>query len=232
MLTLDSTTTFITVVCQYQWACTEPNKSGQRYLPSVRDRQVQTTQSFGTALFVYRIVNLNASCYGPVTAIEYCYRYTTSAGSGQPTFNWTVLILEDTGSNNFVIKYTYAIQSCGSAMAMGSANCTSSGDQVTCCDVTNIRGFYLHTNLTFGVIESAQGNTHGATLLGFHDSLTQYGVSTIVFSRDGLNFLPVGSSLVISDNSAYEGGLRMLWFIIGKIQQLTPINNGRDYFLQ
>ena len=204
----------LTAVCQYQWNCTGPNKNGQWYIPSVTDRNVQTTMtlSYGTALFIYRISNLNASCYGPVTAIEYCYRYSI-AGSGQPMFNWTVFILEDNGSNNFVINGTYVIHSRGS---MDSASCTSSGDQVTCCDLTSISSFDLLTSLTFGVIESIQGNSHGATLLGFHDSLAQYRVSTIVFSRDGLNYLSVGSSLEIPDNSVYQGGLRMLWFVIGK----------------
>ena len=208
----------LTAVCQYQWNCTEQNDSGQRYIPSVRDHNVQTTMtlSYGTAIFIYRVSNLNASCYGPVTAMEYCYRYST-AGSGQPMFNWTVFILEDTGSNNFVINGTYVIQSRGS---MGSASCTSSGDHVTCCDLTSISSFDLPTSLTFGVIESIQGNTHEATLLGFHDSLTQYRVSTIVFSRDGLNYLSVGSSLEIPDNSVYQGGLRMLWFVIGKHQYI------------
>ena len=203
------------VVCEFQWTCTEPNKNGQRYIPSVKDRNVPTTASIGNALFIYRISNLSASCYGPVTAIEYCYRYSSNAGSGQAMFNWTVLILEDIGSNNFVIKYTYAIQSRGS---MDSASCTSNGDQVTCCDVTNIKAFHLLTNLTFGVIESSHGNTHEATLLGFHDALSEYRVSIIILSRDGLNDLPIGSVLDVPDISMRQGGLRMLWFAIGKHQ--------------
>ena len=40
-----------------------------------------------------------------MTAIEYCYGYNPTAGSGQPTFNWTVLILEDTGSNFVIDSY-------------------------------------------------------------------------------------------------------------------------------
>ena len=90
-------------------------------------------------LIMYCISNcvstLDASCYGLVTAIECCYRYTISAaGSGQVTFSYTVLVLEDAPGNNFLINRTYTIQNRGS---VGSPwpHCDRSGDQVTCCDV-------------------------------------------------------------------------------------------------
>ena len=147
--------------------------NGQRYIPSERDRDVFTGTTVGNLLYIFRVPNLNSNCYGPVTAIEYCYSYRSSDGTGPVTFNWTVLILEDAGSN-FVINSTYVIESRSSA---GSASCTSSGDQVTCCDVTNIASFDLPTNFIFGVTESGQGNTHEATLLGYHDSLPQFRVA-------------------------------------------------------
>ena len=144
-----------------------------------------------------------------MTTIEYCYRYSTSAGSDQPTFNWTVLIVED-ARNNFVIISTYIIQSHGS---VSGASCTSSGDQVTCCDRTNIESFDLPVNFIFGVTESVQGNTHGATLVGYHGALPQYTVNAILINRAGLT-LSVGST--IPSSPTVQRGLRMLWFVIGK----------------
>ena len=69
---------------------------------------------------------------------------------------------------------------------MSSENCTNGGRQVTCCDVTDISGFVLPVNFIFGVTEVAQGNTHGATLLGFADALPQYRVDTILLNKAGL----------------------------------------------
>ena len=146
-----------------------------------------------------------------MTAIEYCYRYNTNAGSGQPTFNWTVLILEDTGSN-FIINGIYDIIS---RLPVNSANCTNDSTQLRrCCDRTNIEGFDLSTpNFAFGVIESAQGNTHEATLLGFADALPQYMVDVVWLNRAEVT-LSVGST--ISNRSPVLRGIRMLWFVIGK----------------
>ena len=206
---------FFTVVCQYQWACTEPNENGQRYIPSERDRDVTTAITDGNTLLIYHVPNLDADCYDPVTAIEYCYRYRSSDGTGPVTFNWTVLILEDAG-NNFVINSTYVIQS---RHSQGSANCTISGQgQVTCCDVTNIERFNLPTDFIFGVTESAQGNTHGATLLGYHDIFPQLRVNTVLLTKAGLT-LSVGST--IHSSPPQQRGLRMLWFVIGKLCMLT-----------
>ena len=186
--------------------------NGQRYIPSERNQNVLTAETIGGALYVFRVPNLDTNCYGSVTAIEYCYRYTQDDGSGPVTFNWTVLILEEAGSN-FVINSRYAIQSRGS---QGSASCTNSGQgQVTCCDVTDIKRFNLPMNFIFGVTESAQGNTAGATLLGYHDALPQYRVNTVLLTKAGLS-LSVGST--IPSIPPAQRGLRMLWFVIGKHQ--------------
>ena len=132
-----------------------PNESGQRYIPSERDRhRVATAATDGNSLYIYRVPTLDANCYSPVTGIEYCYRYSTIAGAGQATFNWT--------GSNFVINRTYDTQS---SLPANGVNYTSSGSQVTCCDRTNIDRFDLSMNFIFGVTESAQGNSHGATLL-------------------------------------------------------------------
>jgi hypothetical protein len=129
---------------------------------------------------------MDASCYGPATAIEYCYRYT---GSGQVTFSYTVLILEDVRGSSFFINSVYTIQSRGS---VGSPNCTNSGGQVTCCDATNIEKFILPSSyFAFGVT-SAQGNTNGVTLLGFHES--EEGADVVLVNSIGMT-LSVGSTI-------------------------------------
>jgi hypothetical protein len=145
-----------------------------------------------------------------VTAIEYCYRYTTNDGSGQPTFNWTVLILEDSG-NDFMVNSIYVILS---RLPANSEKCTNNGQHRTCCDRNNIEGFDLPmSNFAFGVTESAQGNTHEATLLGFADALPQYRVDVILLTRTEVT-LSIGST--IRDRSPVPRGIRMLWFVIGK----------------
>ncbi len=181
---------------------------------------VTTTTTDGNMLHIYRVQNLNANCYGPVTAIEYCYRYNRNTDSGQATFNWTVLILQDAPGNNFTISSTYNIQSHGS---MDNVNCTSSGDQVSCCDVTNIESFDLPVNFIFGVTESAQGNTHGATLLGYQESAHLHlRVSTIQVSKDSLS-VSVGSTYTRPSTSGAMTlrGLRTIWFVIGEQQTRT-----------
>ena len=193
----------------YQWNCTAPNENGQRYIPSDRDRDAFTSRTYGNQLYVYSFSNLDTSCYGPVTAIEYCYRYNVSTESGTFAFNWTVLVLEDAGSN-FVINRTYFIESHGS---VGSADCIlSNTDQMTCCDVINIESFDLPMVFIFGVTESAQGNTNNAELLGFADPLPQFQVGTLILSKAALN-LSVGSS--VPRSILVTRGVRMLWFVIG-----------------
>ena len=96
----------------------------------------------------------------------------------------------------------------------GSASCANGEQgQVTCCDVTNIASFDLPMNFIFGVTESAQGNTAGATLMAYHDSLPQYRVDTVQLTKAGLT-LSVGST--IPSGPSVRTGLRMLWFVIGK----------------
>ena len=173
-------------------------------------------------LYIYRVPNLDANCYGPVTAIEYCYRFNTStrAGSGPPTFNWIVLIFYDTGGNQIVIHRMYFIQSRASV-----TKCTfiAALGRVVCCDRTNINNFDLPQNFIFGVAESAQGNTHEAKLLGYSSLLTsQYSVSTVVLTKAGLT-LSVGSSINIPSGSM-QTGLRMLWFVIGKHQYCSSMS--------
>ena len=173
----------------------------------IRDTRLTTTTP-DNELYIYRVPILDASCYGTVTTIEYCYRYSQAvAMGGQVNFSYTVLILEDTGSN-FLINRTYTIQSRGS---VGSPHCNKSASEVTCCDVTNITNFILPSNFVFGVIKSAQGNTNGVTLLGFHD--TEYGVNVVLLNRAGLT-LSVGST--IRNAETVQRGIRMLWFVIGK----------------
>ena len=97
---------------------------------------------------------------------------------------------------------------------MSSENCTNGGRQVTCCDVTDISGFVLPVNFIFGVTEVAQGNTHGATLLGFSDTLPQYRVNRMLQNKVGLT-LSIGST--VPRDQVAPSGLRMLWFVIGKL---------------
>ena len=79
----------------------------------------------------------------------------------------------------------------------------------TCCDRTSIEGFDLSTpDFAFGVVESAQGNTHGATLLGFSDALPQYRVNALLFARAEVT-QSIGST--IRNRSTVPRGIRMLW---------------------
>ena len=111
-----------------------------------------------------------------------------------------------------MITNVYVIQS--HPRLVSSENCTDIvGGQVTCCDVTHIRSFVLPMNFIFGVTEAAQGNTHGATLLGFSDTLSQYLVDTMLQGKAGLS-LSIGST--VPRVQALQRGLRMLWFVIGK----------------
>ena len=170
----------------------------------IRDPSL-TSITLNHVLYIYHVPTLDTSCYGTVTAIEYCYRYTQAvAVSGQVTFSYTVLILEDVPGNNFLINRTYNIQSHGS---VGSPHCNRSGNEVTCCDMTNIENFILPSNFIFGVIT----NTNGVMLLEFQD--TEYGVDVVVISGAGMN-LSVGST--VPSGQTEQRGIRMLWFVIGK----------------
>ncbi len=122
-----------------------------------------------------------------------------------------------------MITDVYTIQSHGS---VGSASCTSasSGDEITCCDVTDITSFALPMNFTFGVTESAHGNTEGATLLGLSDSLSQYRVSAVLLSKAGVT-LSVGST--ISSSPIMQRGICTLWFVIGKLILCTTVGGAK-----
>ena len=162
----------------------------------------------GNEVHIYRVGNLTGTCYGKVTAIEYCYQYNVN-GDDNAVFNWTVLILDDIGDRRFNITNIFVIASHPSA-----SNCEGSGLQVRCCEVENITGFNLPVIFVFGVTESAQGNTDGATLLGFFES--QYWVDTVVLSRAAVT-LSVSSVLMPNTPVITNRGLRMLWFVIGKL---------------
>ena len=193
-------------------------------MPSVRDRGVDTGSTTTNVIHFYRVGYLNQDCSGEVTAIEYCYEYDVS-GAGEAVFNWTVLILEYIGTSSYSISNTYTIESRPDSSS--SVNCSAaSNGRKECCDVDQINGFNLPDTFVFGVFGPSQGNTHNATLLGFHDILQQYQVTTMLLSSAGLS-LSVGSSISLSyistlrpSDQVDQRGLRMLWFVIGK----NPIN--------
>ena len=144
-------------------------------------------------------------------AIEYCYQFNDMT-VGPAVFNWTVLIFKEinhSSNNDFEIVNTIPIESCD----LDATRCTP-GQPLCCDDMTLVSEFDLSVNFTFGVTESAQGNTPGATLLGFHDSLAEYRVNTI--RRDKAS-LPLTIGSTIPSSTPVQNGLRMLWFVIGKL---------------
>ncbi len=199
-------------VAQYFWACSQEDEHGERYIPSVRDynSNVLTATSASGVINLYRVQNLNAECYGEVTAIEFCYQYNT-IGLGEAVFNWTVLILEETAV--FTIVRIITIESHPDLLS--GADCMDTGiAQAECCDREYISGFNLQmNNFIFGVTESAQGNTRGATLLGFFPSQPEYRVDTLLIPSAGQT-ISVSSTLYKPEG--VQLGLRMLWFVIGK----------------
>ena len=214
---------YVTHVCvlntgcaaEYEWSCTERDNGGQRYIPSIRrdlDQNVLTMATVGGELNIYHLSDLEEACYGSVVEIEYCYQFNNTT-EGPAVFNWTVLIFEQTQSSDFIVKImdTIIIESCALY-----ANCMSVPGQPLkeqCCDTTVVPEFELSMNFTFGVTESAQGNTHDATLLGFHHS--QYRVNAIRLNK-ARQSLTIGSTVDLSGVSVEpNSGLRMLWFIIG-----------------
>ena len=194
-----------TGVAQYQWACTEPDEAGLRYIPDVRDRDLLTATTAEDQLNVYLLPqNLSEACYGRIVEIEYCYQYNTTM-SGPAVFKWTVLISkQQLSSQNYRITDRIVIES-----HSNSTNCTKAG---MCCDVTRVnRNLNLSINFVFGVTGPSQGNTHSATLLGFHESASpQYHVNTVQQSGAGQNVSTLPSTPVV------QRGLRMLWFVISK----------------
>ena len=204
-------------IAQYEWACSEPDAHGERSIPSVRDvgSNVLTTTTVGDVVNIYRVQNLNGECYlGEVSAIGFCYQYNATE-AGEAVFNWTVLIFEETVV--FTIARIYVIESRPNSLSGGDCE-NVSGGRAECCDREYIRSFNLQTNnFVYGVTESARGNTHGATLLGFSDDeLLQpdYIVNTVPIPKTGQN-ISVGSTL--PKLQGVQRGLRMLWFVIGEL---------------
>ena len=204
----------MTGVAQYQWNCSELGESGEWYIPGIgRDygNNVLTTATAGDAVNMYRVQNTNCYVNQEVTAIDFCYQYSTT-GEGEAVFNWTVLILEET--NVFTIASIFIIESCPNSLS--DADCVDiGGGKAKCCDREFIDSLNLGNNFRFGVTESSQGNTHGATLLGFHESLSEYRVDTVIISKEGQS-IALGSTLPKQPVDP-QRGLRMLWFVIGKL---------------
>ena len=207
-------------VARYQWTCTQAddNEYGEIYIPSVREygesNSVLTGSTNGHIIRIYRVQSLSAECYGEVTAIEFCYEYYP-VGSGEPVFNWTVLILEET--NVFTITGIISIES--HPNADNGAICMSTGVGLTeCCDREYVSSFNIQTNnFVFGLTQSAQGNTHRATLLRFFESQLDYTVDTLLIAAVGQT-ISVGSTL-LRPNNGVQRGLHLLWFVIGKFIQ-------------
>ena len=205
------------VIAQYQWNCSEPDQSGERYIPGISreyPRSVLTTETVGGAIYIFRVQNLTADCidYGDVIGFYFCYQYSTV--TEEPVFNWVVLILEET-NNVFTITRSIAIESRPNSSS--TAECERPAEQtIRCCDRDYVGSFNLQMNdFTFGVTKSVQGNTHGATLLAFHQSLPEYSVHTQSISNAGQRItLSVGNTIP-QQGVGNELGLRMLWFIIG-----------------
>ena len=202
-----------------------PDDNGERHIPGIEigfERNTVTESTFGDVVNIYRVPNLNSNCTGGVTAIEFCYRYSTE-GQGEPVFNWTVLILEET--NRFTITRIITIES--HPILLAADHCINVGrGQIGCCDREDFNSFSVVTDnsfmFVFGVTESAQGNTHDATLLGFHDTLAGYRVDTLMISTRGQT-IAVGSTL--PKPQVQQLGLRLLQFVIGKLHACSCNHN-------
>lgn len=198
---------------RYNWACTKPGDDGKWYIPSITDHSgFETANTDGKQLNIYRLPpDISEDCYGTVVAIKYCYKHNITADDVLFTFNWTVLILQESNLNNrpcFRILDTITIQSC----SVANKECTE-----MCCDTTKVAGINLSRNLTFGITESSQGNTPGATLLGFHETkYPEYRVDTLILSKSAGMNLSVGTLIPIPEVEPNRG-LRMLWFVVGKL---------------
>lgn len=161
----------------------------------------------GDFVSVFRVQNLNyTECFGEVVAIDFCYLSPTEG-----ILSWTVLILDEETSV-FTITRIIAIESGPNSLAID--RCTNfDGGRFVCCDREYINSFNFQTsNFIFGVTESAQGNLHGASLLGFSEP--EFRVDTVESSREGRS-IAVGSTLPNSGTVARE--LPMLAFVIGEL---------------
>ena len=175
-----------------------------------------TNTTAGDVINMYRVQTLSAECFGGVTAIEYCYRYSTT-GQGVSVFNWTLLIFEETAV--FTVTKLFVLES--RPRSLGEGECVNiGGGRAECCDREIIQGLELQNDFIFGVTESAQGNTAGVTLLGFIDDPTftvqpEYIVFTLQTGRNVGQNLSVGSTL--QRPKGVQRGLRMLWFVTGTL---------------
>ena len=150
---------------EYSWNCAS-NGKGQNRIPDLdiyKSREIDFSNR--NTLYIFSLSHLNDSCYGTITAIDYCYEYN---GAG---FNWTVLLL----SNHFTVIETFHIENHSSIRQSYSI-----GGIAFQCDRIYIDGFDLPkgTDFLFGVTDSFEG---GASLLAFHDTL--YMVDAIVMPK-------------------------------------------------
>ena len=209
----------IGVLAEYQWNCSEPNKHGERYIPGVREysSDVEINVINEHEIRLHRVENLTVVCTGEVTAIEFCYRYY-STEPGEAIFNWTVLFLKEE-SGSFKVTKVYSIKSRPNSLPENDCqNDTRVPGTIKCCDRENITSFDLdlqRNDFIFGVTESAQGNTHNVALLGFHSSLPEYNVDTMLVSKAAL-MMNISVGYVLPKPSGARRGLHMLWFVIGQ----------------
>lgn len=196
-------------VADYEWACTEPNTAGERYIPNITDYEDQRVADTGKGLIIiYSIEGLEGSCYGRVSRIKYCYSYNKSSSA---EFNWTVLILHRRDQSSFTIVNKITLVSYPNS---STTNCTNT----RCCDINEVSDLSLSdgSSFDFGVLQSSQQNTH-TELQGFHDSLEQYKVNVIQLNKGGNSRdLSVNSTLTYEDMEMTNRSLRRLWFILGK----------------
>lgn len=166
---------------------------------------------------MHRVQNLTDGCHGEVTAIEYCYRYYHSPELGDAAFNWTVLFFIEEGERLKITRIDN-IESRPNSLPKSDCQIDIPGT-VKCCNREIITSFDLgpHMNgFIFGVTEAAHGNTRNAALVGFHSSLLEYNIDTMIVSKAGLqNNISVGYTLPRT-SGGQTLGLQMMWFVIGK----------------
>ena len=203
-----------------------PDDNRERHIPGIEigfGSNIVPELTAGDVVNIYRVPNLNSDCT-EVTAIEYCYRYST-AGQEEPVFNWTVLILEE-NSNSFIITRIISIES--HPNLLDADHCINvGGGRTGCCDREDFNSFSVVTDnsfmFVFGVTESAQGNTREAALLGAHPSQHEYVVNTLRIFIGGRT-IAVGSTLT-KLLQGQQLGLRLLQFVIGKLHACSCNHN-------
>ena len=106
---------------------------------------------------------------------------------------------------NFIITNLHVIDSRPDSLDSGSCMNTSNGMR-RCCNVEQISGFNLSVDFVFGVTGPSQGNTHSASLLGCHVSLSQYIVDTQQRVSAGQSTSPTSAEITQSEHSALSSG--------------------------